>query len=191
MRANQCLAAAAVVAALVLAGCSREADKAARPDAEAAASAASEPTTGSGYADRSDRTQDRAPVKAFADGKPMWASSRRRSAERGRSGSSTATGADFGAGTLDGLCRQGPRLRRRSAQGRPDGRARQRRYPDYDPKANVFAVADRQGAPRTMFKPRDGRAYWDQQKQSLADRAAAAARAARATGAGARTTSNG
>lgn len=35
----------------------------------------------------------------------------------------------------------------------------------YDPKSNVFAVADKAGAPRTMFKPSDGLAYWDTQKQ--------------------------
>ncbi len=39
----------------------------------------------------------------------------------------------------------------------------------YDPKSNVFAVVDKQGAPRTMFKPREGMAYWTEQKQSLAD----------------------
>jgi pyocin large subunit-like protein len=34
----------------------------------------------------------------------------------------------------------------------------------YDPKSNVFAVEDKSGAPRTMFKPSDGMAYWDAQK---------------------------
>lgn len=38
----------------------------------------------------------------------------------------------------------------------------------YDPKANIFAVADKNGAPRTLFKPKDGQAYWDQQKDALA-----------------------
>ncbi len=38
----------------------------------------------------------------------------------------------------------------------------------YDPKANLFAVADRDGVPRTLFKPNDGAAYWDKQKDSLA-----------------------
>ena len=38
----------------------------------------------------------------------------------------------------------------------------------YDPKANLFAVVDKDGAPRTLFKPRDAAAYWDQQKDSLA-----------------------
>jgi hypothetical protein len=39
----------------------------------------------------------------------------------------------------------------------------------YDPKANVFAVVSKEGAPRTMFKPRDGAAYWDEQKQRQAE----------------------
>ncbi len=37
----------------------------------------------------------------------------------------------------------------------------------YDPKSNTFAVASRDGAPRTMFKPRAGAAYWDEQKTRL------------------------
>jgi len=39
----------------------------------------------------------------------------------------------------------------------------------YDPKANLFAVVDKDGAPRTLFKPRDGTAYWAQQKDSVAN----------------------
>jgi pyocin large subunit-like protein len=38
----------------------------------------------------------------------------------------------------------------------------------YDPKANIFAVADKNGAPRTLFKPKDGPAYWDKQKDAEA-----------------------
>ena len=34
----------------------------------------------------------------------------------------------------------------------------------YDPKGNVFAVSNKEGAPRTMFKPDDGMAYWEKQK---------------------------
>jgi pyocin large subunit-like protein len=40
----------------------------------------------------------------------------------------------------------------------------------YDPTANIFAVADKAGAPRTMFKPAEGRAYWDAQKDREARR---------------------
>ena len=36
----------------------------------------------------------------------------------------------------------------------------------YDAKANLFAVVDKDGAPRTLFKPRDGADYWKQQKDS-------------------------
>ena len=39
----------------------------------------------------------------------------------------------------------------------------------YDAKANLFAVVDKDGAPRTLFKPRDGTAYWAQQKDSVAN----------------------
>lgn len=39
----------------------------------------------------------------------------------------------------------------------------------YDPRANLFAVADKDGVPRTLFKPKDGPAYWAQQKQAIAD----------------------
>jgi len=35
----------------------------------------------------------------------------------------------------------------------------------YDPKGNVFAVATKDGAPRTMFKPDDGMDYWRKQKE--------------------------
>ncbi len=34
----------------------------------------------------------------------------------------------------------------------------------YDRRSNVFAVVSRDGAPRSMFKPRDGADYWEQQK---------------------------
>jgi len=33
----------------------------------------------------------------------------------------------------------------------------------YDPDSNTFAVKARNGAPRTMFRPHNGRAYWDRQ----------------------------
>ena|SRR2546423_1221391 len=34
----------------------------------------------------------------------------------------------------------------------------------YDPQSNTFAVKDPDGAPRTMFRPHNGRAYWDRQQ---------------------------
>ena len=35
----------------------------------------------------------------------------------------------------------------------------------YQAATNTFAVVDRNGVPRTMFKPDDGPAYWAQQKE--------------------------
>ena len=40
----------------------------------------------------------------------------------------------------------------------------------YDPKGNVFAVMTKQGAPRTMFRPDNGAAYWQKQKQIESER---------------------
>ena len=45
----------------------------------------------------------------------------------------------------------------------------------YDPKGNVFAVASKAGAPRTMFKPDDGMDYWAEQKAREAKRQQASA----------------
>lgn len=33
----------------------------------------------------------------------------------------------------------------------------------YNPASNTFAVATQNGAPRTMFRPNNGQAYWDRQ----------------------------
>lgn len=40
----------------------------------------------------------------------------------------------------------------------------------YDARQNIFAVMTRQGAPRTLFRPDDGAAYWQKQKEIEARR---------------------
>ena len=40
----------------------------------------------------------------------------------------------------------------------------------YDKKRNVFAVMTKKGAPRTLFRPYEGAAYWQKQKQIEAER---------------------
>ena len=45
----------------------------------------------------------------------------------------------------------------------------------YDAKDNIFAVANKDGAPRAMFKPDQGQAYWAQQKSREARRQTARA----------------
>lgn len=39
----------------------------------------------------------------------------------------------------------------------------------YQASTNTFAVVSRDGVPKTMFKPRDGQAYWAQQKARAPD----------------------
>jgi pyocin large subunit-like protein len=39
----------------------------------------------------------------------------------------------------------------------------------YQASTNTFAIVDRQGVPRTMFRPREGAAYWAEQKAGAPD----------------------
>lgn len=42
----------------------------------------------------------------------------------------------------------------------------------YDARGNVFAVMTKKGAPRTLFRPDTGKAYWDKQKDVEASKVA-------------------
>ncbi|HXQ10140.1 MAG TPA: hypothetical protein VN805_03980 [Caulobacteraceae bacterium] len=58
----------------------------------------------------------------------------------------------------------------------------------YDPKRNIFAVVTKDGAPRAMFKPTAGKAYWDQQvarQSDPSDRGSSSRRYSRRSGDGA------
>jgi pyocin large subunit-like protein len=109
-----------------------------------------------------------APVP-LVDGKPMWAANRRHTAEENARYQFARDGADFGARDVDDFVAKVHAFVERPPRGvetltRPNGDRLL-----YDPDANVFAVVSAEGAPRTMFKPRDGAAYWQDQKQRLAD----------------------
>ena len=111
------------------------------------------------------------PVK-LVDGKPMWSASRRFSAEENAQRAFTRNGEDFGARDVDEFVEKAHAFVSRPPKGvltmsRTNGDKLL-----YDPKANVFAVASRAGAPRTMFKPREGMAYWEEQKAREARRQA-------------------
>jgi pyocin large subunit-like protein len=178
MKFASCGAMAIVAAAglLALGGCSREADRAARADAGSAASETSLASTRSdntaprstGETRSSSRVSD-ADVRKSDDGKPMWASNRTRGGEENAQKQFERNGGDFSAASVEDYVRK--------AHAFVDAPPKtvqtvSRRNGDvllYDPKANVFAVADREGAPRTMFKPKDGMAYWLEQKKSASD----------------------
>ena len=165
---------AACIAALALWGCGREADKAARTDSPTGA-ALSAPS-GEAGADRDTARADAsaedgagaAPTPLFKDGKPMWASSRRRTAEEGAQRQFDRNGADFDAATLDAYVAKAHAFLNSPPKGVLTARRDNGDTLYYDPKGNVFAVADKDGSPRTLFKPRDGMDYWTQQQTRLA-----------------------
>lgn len=146
---------AAVLA--LLAACERPSAVASRDDRPAAAE------TAAPSSERAEARRDEAPVK-LVDGKPMWSASRRGTAEENAQRAYDRNGEAFGAKDLDDFVKKAHAF----VDDPPAGTQRlTRRNGDvllYDPKGNVFAVAARDGAPRTMFKPDEGAAYWDEQK---------------------------
>ena len=161
-------------ALLLLAGCERPSavadsrEPAAQPQAFASREA---PRNRSG--DEAEQQVDhRTDPVPEVDGKPMWSASRRYSAEENAERAFARNGETFGARDVDDFVRKAHAFVQRPPRGvltleRPNG---DRLF--YDPKANVFAVATKEGAPRTMFKPDDGMAYWEQQKAREAQRQA-------------------
>lgn len=105
-----------------------------------------------------------APVREL-DGRPIWSASRRGSAEENAQRSFDRNGEDFGAKSVDDFIRKAHAF----VEDPPAGVQRLTRSNGdvllYDPKTNVFAVVTKAGAPRTMFKPEEGAAYWTEQKE--------------------------
>jgi hypothetical protein len=99
------------------------------------------------------------------NGKPMWAANRTHSAEENAQFQFAKNGGDFGATSeADYVTKVHAFVDRPPS----DAETLDRRNGDrliYDAKANTFAVVSRAGAPRTMFKPRAGASYWNQQKE--------------------------
>lgn len=129
----------------------------------------------------SPRSESRAqePVREL-DGKPIWSASRRGSAEENAQRAFDRNGEAFGAKNLDDFVRKAHAF----VENPPAGTQRATRPNGdtllYDPKGNVFAVVTKAGSPRTMFKPDDGPAYWEEQKASMARRQASRPDGARA-----------
>ena len=108
---------------------------------------------------------------ALVNGKPMWANSKKYSAEESAQYHFKRDGSDFGAKTVEAYVTKAQAF---VSKPPADALTLTRSNGDkllYDPKNNIFAVATKDGTPRTMFKPRDGQAYWDQQVEREAKRA--------------------
>ena len=124
------------------------------------------------FEDRTPRTDPRdAPVRKVA-GKPMWAANRTRTAEENAQRGFERYGSEFAAADVDDYVRKAHAF----VAAPPSGAETLKRANGdtliYDPKANVFAVVTKTGAPRTMFKPDDGAAYWATQKTGQSRRTA-------------------
>ena len=111
------------------------------------------------------------PVK-LVDGKPMWSASRKFSAQQNAERAFDRNGRAFGADDLDAFVKKAHAFVDHPPKGTQTLTRANGDTLFYDPKGNVFAVANKQGAPRTMFKPDEGMAYWEEQKAREARRQA-------------------
>lgn len=112
-----------------------------------------------------------APVPAFK-GRPMWSANRDRTAEENARAAYERNGEAFGAASLEDFVAKAHAFTGNPPRGSETlTRASNGDKLIYDPAGNVFAVVTRDGAPRTMFKPDNGAAYWEEQKAREAQRA--------------------
>jgi pyocin large subunit-like protein len=106
------------------------------------------------------------------DGKPMWSASRKFSAQQNAQRAFDRNGAAFGADSVDEFVEKAHDFVSHPPKGALTMTRNNGDRLLYDPKGNVFAVASKAGAPRTMFKPDEGMAYWEEQKAREAKRQA-------------------
>jgi hypothetical protein len=124
-----------------------------------------------GYsADAAGQPDHRKDTVPLFKGKPMWAANRLHSAEENAQYHFERDGADFDAKTVqDYVGKAHAFVDKPPADVQTLTRTNGDRLL-YDAKRNIFAVVSKQGAPRTMFKPRDGAVYWAQQTEREAER---------------------
>jgi pyocin large subunit-like protein len=166
------------VAALALAGCDNGPSAVARHQAAGTQMAAADDTSGGSGASASDRSDDRGGDRVdhrrdavkMVDGAPMWSASRKYSAQENAERAFDRNGKAFGADDLGAFVKKAHAFVDHPPKGTLTLTRANGDKLFYDPKGNVFAVASKDGAPRTMFKPDDGMSYWQQQKDREAKR---------------------
>lgn len=94
----------------------------------------------------------------------MWSSNRKYTSTQNADYHFKRDGRDFGARNVADYVRQAHAFIDHPPRGTQTLTRRNGDRLFYDPAGNTFVVADRKGSPRTMFKPRDGMAYWEKQK---------------------------
>ena len=122
--------------------------------------------------ERGDAASNRATVRDAAreetplfHGKPLWADNRRHTAKENADYQCDKHGGDIGSKGLDDcLTKVHAFVDNPPAGAEVVTRVRNGDRLLYDAKSNMFAVARKDGAPRTFFKPHEGADYWRQQK---------------------------
>jgi len=148
----------AVVAALALAGCDGKSSAVASRDTRPFAPRSSL------VADQDQARDPRDLPVPQVDGKPLWAANRKHTAEENAEYQFTKNGGDFGAANEAAYVTKAHDFIDKPPKGVETLERSNGDKLIYDPKGNVFVVVARNGAPRTMFKPRGGSTYWTQQK---------------------------
>ncbi|WP_374275925.1 S-type pyocin family protein [Brevundimonas sp.] len=109
-----------------------------------------------------------------ADEKPIWTSNRRNSSAENLDRIYKRNGAAFGASDAGDFAGKAQAF----IDAPPGGTETISRVNGdtlyYHAATNTFAVANREGVPRTMFKPDNGAAYWVEQKSRESERSARA-----------------
>lgn len=100
-------------------------------------------------------------------GRPVWSEARGRTAEEGAQRSFERNGEAFGAATVDAFVDQAHAFVSNPPPGTETARRSNGDTLFYHAASNTFAVATSEGAPRTMFKPDEGAAYWAEQLERL------------------------
>lgn len=160
-------ATAALAVVFALAACDGgPASKPSRDQADAGSQAGSKTETAS--ADSPDRAEapkvdPRTQPPPLLDGKPMWAANRRLTAEEAAERQFERNGKDFDAKSVEDYARKAQAFVSNPPKG-AEVVTRQRGKIIYDAKSNTFAAATKDGVPRTMFKPEEGAAYWEEAK---------------------------
>ncbi len=106
--------------------------------------------------------------------KPVWTSNRQNTAEQNLERVYRRNGEAFGASDARDFAAKA----RAFIESPPGGTETVSRGNGdtlyYHAASNTFVVANREGVPRTMFKPDNGAAYWSEQKTREASRASTA-----------------
>ena len=105
-----------------------------------------------------------AEAAATAEAKPVLTASRRETVDAKAARLFERNGADFGARSAQDYLDKAAAFTARPPAGTETAKRPNGDTLFYQASTNTFAVADRDGVPRTMFKPTTGAAYWAEQK---------------------------